>query len=63
MWTQSGSIDIVDFKFGEEEPKKYFSQVSRYMRYIADMFPGETVNGYLWYPLAKKIIKVRSINR
>lgn len=63
VWTQSGTIDIIDFKFGEEEPKKYFSQVSRYMRYIAEMFPDETVNGYLWYPLAKKIIKVRSINR
>lgn len=60
VWTQSGTIDIIDFKFGEEEPKKYFAQVRRYMRHLSEMFPGETVNGYLWYPLAKKIVKVNS---
>lgn len=58
VWTESGTIDIIDFKFGEEEPKKYFYQVRRYMKHLSSMFPGIPVNGYLWYPLESKIIRV-----
>ncbi len=58
VWTESGTIDIIDFKFGEEEPKKYFYQVRRYMKHLSSMFPEMPVNGYLWYPLESKIIRV-----
>lgn len=60
VWTAGGTIDVVDFKFGEEEPKKYLTQVKRYMAYLSKAFPGERVRGYLWYPLEKRVVEVGS---
>ncbi len=58
VWTADGAIDVVDFKFGKEEPKKYFDQVRRYMDYLSDLFPNQPVRGYLWYPLDTRVEEV-----
>lgn len=58
VWTADGHIDIVDYKFGEEESSRYMRQVGGYVRYVAGMFPEAEVRGYLWYPLQGTIIAV-----
>lgn len=58
VWRADGIIDVVDYKFGEEEPKKYIYQVRGYVNNLRKMYPGVTVNGYLWYPLAGRITPV-----
>lgn len=58
VWTADGHIDIVDYKFGEEESSRYLRQVGRYVHYVSGMFPGVDVRGYLWYPLQCTIIEV-----
>lgn len=58
VWTADGGIDVVDFKFGEEEPKSYHHQVRRYVNLIKQMYPDKVVRGYLWYPLKRHIILI-----
>lgn len=58
VWRGDGIIDVIDYKFGEEEPKKYITQVRGYVYNLRKMYPGTTVNGYLWYPLQSKITPV-----
>lgn len=58
VWRGDGIIDVIDYKFGEEEPRKYIYQVRGYVNNLRKMYPGVTVNGYLWYPLASKITPV-----
>ena len=58
VWCADGSIHIVDYKFGNEEPPKYISQVNYYMYIIGKLFPGVPVKGCLWYPLQRKFIDV-----
>lgn len=55
VWTADGGIDVIDFKFGEEEPASYYSQVKRYVGLIKRMYPDKVVRGYLWYPLKQHI--------
>ena len=59
VWTADGHIDVIDYKFGEEESDKYRRQVSRYMRAVGRMFKGVEVRGYLWYPLQGAIEEVK----
>lgn len=48
VWHPDGRIDIIDYKFGAEHPKKYARQVKGYMDALSAM--GYTdVHGYLWY--------------
>ncbi len=51
VWRADGRIDVIDFKFGEEEPRRYFRQVKRYCAALRGMYPGAAVTGYLWYPV------------
>lgn len=55
VWTADGGIDVVDFKFGEDEPKSYHNQVHRYVNLVKQMYPDKVVRGYLWYPLKRHI--------
>lgn len=55
VWTSQGTIDVIDYKFGEEEPSGYIRQVKGYMRLISKIYPDVEVRGFLWYPLQKRI--------
>lgn len=59
VWTSEDTIDVVDYKFGEEEPKEYFRQVRDYMSLMSRSFPGTEVRGFLWYPLKHLIHEVK----
>lgn len=58
VWRADGAIDVIDYKFGEEEPKKYIYQVRGYVGNLKKMYPDATVRGYLWYPLHSRITPV-----
>lgn len=58
VWTSQGTIDVIDYKFGEEEPSGYIRQVKGYMRLISKIYPDVEVRGFLWYPLQKRITRV-----
>lgn len=48
---------IVDYKFGQNETKRYNKQVSQYMRLASEM-GYQSVKGYLWYVEKEKIEEV-----
>ncbi len=48
VWTADGTIDVIDYKFGEPSDA-YHTQVRRYMRLLAKIYSGETIRGFLWY--------------
>ncbi|MDE7396149.1 MAG: PD-(D/E)XK nuclease family protein, partial [Muribaculum sp.] len=51
VWLPDGSIEIIDYKFGDER-STYTTQVRDYMHYVAECYPDATaVRGYLWHPL------------
>ena len=60
VWHTDGSVDIIDYKFGECTPehiKRYTWQVRKYIAMLAKAgYPN--ARGYLWYPLEGKIIPV-----
>lgn len=58
VWTADGTIDIIDYKFGEEESNRYLKQVRGYMHLIRRIHPDTRVRGFLWYPLTDTIIPV-----
>jgi len=48
VWTQEGTVDVIDYKFGEEKPGPYGRQIRRYMKMLREM--GHTaVRGFVWY--------------
>ncbi len=59
VWTEGGTIDVVDYKFGREDSDRYKWQIRRYMRAVHAMYPDVTVRGFLWYPLEGVIDEVR----
>lgn len=53
---KDGSVEIIDYKFGEEN-RKYSDQVKGYMKDYADMgYPN--VRGFLWYVDSGKVVEV-----
>lgn len=58
VWTSIGTIDIIDYKFGDETPQKYFRQIRQYARMLKKMYPNEIIRSFLWYPLKHDIISV-----
>ncbi len=50
-------LQVIDYKFGEQESPGYQRQVLYYMRHLKDM--GYTfVEGFLWYVTLNKVLKV-----
>lgn len=56
VWTADGAIEVVDYKFGDEESGRYIRQVRGYMNLLRRAYKGVPVRGYLWYPLSGTII-------
>ena len=46
VWTSEDTIDVIDYKFGEEEPEKYFSQVRGYMRLLKKAYRSDRVREF-----------------
>ncbi len=57
VWTANGTVDVIDYKFGEEHPKKYTRQVQQYMDLLtkAGYSP---IRGFIWYLDSQKIVAV-----
>ncbi len=58
VWCADGSIHVVDYKFGNEEPPKYVRQVQFYMRTLKKIYPNTPIVGCLWWPLHNRFIDV-----
>lgn len=56
--TADGYIDVVDFKFGKEDPVKYSKQVRDYMELLRRM-GYDRVRGFLWYVTLDKIQEIK----
>lgn len=56
--TPDGRTIVIDYKFGDKHYKSYSEQVKNYMNILAEA-GFENIEGYLWYPLEKKIGKVK----
>ena len=50
-------ITVVDFKFGENETPAYMHQVRTYMDQLSHMGYRQ-VDGFLWYVMLDKIVKI-----
>lgn len=53
-----GSIDVVDYKFGEYHTSRYRNQVMRYVELMQRLHPGATVRGHIWYVPTEHIDRV-----
>ena len=58
VWTADGTIDVVDYKFGEEDDKKYKEQVKGYMDKLTKS-GYENVRGFVWYVFKGRIVEVK----
>lgn len=57
VWTADGRIEIIDYKFGEED-NRYLSDMKTYKRLICANFPDTPVSGFIWYAPLGKIVEV-----
>ncbi len=58
VWTSQGTIDVIDYKFGEEHKEQYQKQVKNYMNLLTDM-GFQAVRGFLWYIEKGKIVEIK----
>ncbi len=58
VWTSSGTVDVIDYKFGKEHPKAYANQVKAYITALENM-GCEHVRGFIWYLDSGKIVPVQ----
>ena len=58
VWTSQGTIDVIDYKFGEEHKEQYQKQVKNYMNLLTDM-GYQAVRGFLWYVEKGKIVEIK----
>ena len=59
IWRADGHIDVVDYKFGAENPRKYARQVSIYMDHLRSM-GHDNIRGFIWYVDSGKITPVEA---
>lgn len=57
VWTAQGTVDVIDYKFGSEHPRKYAAQVRGYMKALAGM-GHENVRGFVYYVDSGEIVRV-----
>ncbi len=58
VWTAAGTVDVVDYKFGDEHKSQYEKQVKNYMKLLSEM-GNEHVRGFLWYVDKGKIVEIK----
>lgn len=57
VWTADGHIDVIDYKSGSQNPKKYFKQVRGY-KDLLNSIGYERVRGFLYYLDSGEIVEV-----
>lgn len=57
VWTAEGTVDVIDYKFGEEKPGPYGRQIRNYMRLLRDI-GYSPVRGFIWYVDSGRITPV-----
>ena len=58
VWTANNTVDVIDYKFGEEHKAQYEKQIKNYMYLLSEM-GNENVRGFIWYLDKDKIIEVK----
>ena len=58
VWTAEGTVDVIDYKFGEEHDSDYKAQVKKYIKSLVEM-GYENVRGFLWYVDKGKILEIK----
>ena len=51
------NITVIDYKFGHPR-RKYFNQVREYMNLMKQMYPKHNVQGYIWYVMGERAVRV-----
>ncbi|MBQ9073832.1 MAG: PD-(D/E)XK nuclease family protein, partial [Muribaculaceae bacterium] len=57
VWTEDGTVEVVDYKFGEPHPRRYAEQVRGYMALLQNI-GYDKVKGFIWYLDSGKIVEV-----
>lgn len=57
VWTSDGHIDVIDYKTGDTDPTKYYSQIRRYL-YMLKSMGLKNLRGYIWNLDSGKIYRV-----
>lgn len=52
-----GHLEIIDYKFTTEARPSHRRQIDRYRRLLAEIYPGRTILGFLWYPEQNLIVE------
>lgn len=58
VWTRHGTIDIIDYKFGQPRPAAHKAQLKAYISTISTIYPDMPVRGFIWYLSTDTIIPV-----
>lgn len=58
VWTAQGTIDIIDYKFGQPRPEKHRAQIKAYMHTLSMLYPNLPVRGFIWYLRTDTIVPV-----
>ncbi len=57
VWTAEGTVDVVDYKFGEQSPSSSRSQIRRYVAMLESM-GYKNVRGFIWNVDSGEILQV-----
>lgn len=57
VWLKDGTVEVIDYKTGEEDDRRYGRQVRRYVRQLRSL-GNKRVRGYLWYLDSDRIVEV-----
>ncbi|MCM1020685.1 MAG: UvrD-helicase domain-containing protein [Muribaculum sp.] len=63
VWCDDGTICVVDYKFGDEEPESYKTKVRFYMNVIQRLYPECVVKGCIWWPFKDKFYDINPDDR
>ncbi|MCM1356546.1 MAG: UvrD-helicase domain-containing protein [Staphylococcus sp.] len=62
VWTADGHIDIIDFKSGSQDPRRYMKQVREYIT-LYESIGHSGVRGYLYYLDSGRIVEVETTKK
>lgn len=57
VWTSDGTVEVIDYKFGEPHHDLYAAQVRNYMKLLVEM-GNKNVKGFIWYLKSGEIVTI-----